>query len=294
MEIVPIPEKSRGPTGHCSTIKRNHSMVTQHKTFGLRDFIIALADNHDDLQIETLPEEYEGPERHLEMVGLKCPRCNKDANNTRDLIAHLVTHQSEQIQYIYNSTGAVTKEVNEQLKYATALQAKNSIFKKKIENRLFTINVAMSSPLFPFLSIRKLKIHMDQPPNATKSSANSDLIKKDLVRGDNIHALFFDWFDMQKVYEKIKAGMKLKQEKQEMKYFESICEGGQVMYQDLVHKKRTEEETMCLASALNLPIDFTQEQLVDSMRMMADDQAYCPETGSKRRCTKNKSYKFDV
>ena len=33
-------------------------------------------------------------------------------------------------------------------------------------------------------------------------------------RGDNIHALFFDWFDMQKVYEKIKAGMKLKQEKQ--------------------------------------------------------------------------------
>ncbi|EFP05019.1 hypothetical protein GCK72_023488 [Caenorhabditis remanei] len=328
MEIVPNPEKSYGPTGHSSTIKRNHSMVAQHKTFGLKDFIFALADNHDDLQVATLTEEYEDPERHLEMVVLKCPRCNKDAENTRDLIGHLVTHESKRIQCIYAECGVVNIEVNEQLKYATNMQAKNSIFKRKIENRPYTLNVALSSPLFPFLSMRKLKIYMDQPPYATKSSANSDLIQKDLVRGDNIHPLFFDWFGIQKVYEKIKACKKLKQEKHDMRYLKSLCEEGQVIYQDLVHKNRTKEETMCLASALNLPIDFTQQQLVDAMRMMADYKADRPDssisynalededgnaitkeqrklistlssnfifiTGSKRRCTKNKSYKFDV
>lgn len=327
MEIVPRPEKTHGPTGIASHLNRYNASFAKVPQCDMNTFVLTLADHHDDLIMEKFDAETEVPKVEIEQPILECPRCKKDAEDSSDLMSHLLTHLTESQRSFCQTCGVVNKETDELLKKAQETQLENSFVRVKVENTDYTVGCPIKSPLFMFLTLRNMRIFMDEAPIV--KIANPKIIKIELEREDRSYHIFFSWLTIDRARARIRRAMQEKKDKHLQRYYEQQCDRMTLNVDDVVFKKRrTQEETDCLSKALRLPIDFTQEQLMSAIQAMEEYRPCVTEKmksynaveddegnqinkeqrklistlsnnftfvpGGKRRCTRNRTYTVDV
>uniref|UniRef100_A0A1I7U0H6 C2H2-type domain-containing protein n=1 Tax=Caenorhabditis tropicalis TaxID=1561998 RepID=A0A1I7U0H6_9PELO len=277
--ITPMPEKTHGPFGNSSTLTRYNASFAINVQRDINSFARALADHHHELVMEESDSvgEPSYPKIQIEQPTMECPRCFKRVKETQELLVHLIAaHTGEKDKTFYNRCGLVSSDLNECLMEAVDIQSKQAMVKTKIEDSNFTVSCPINSPLAMYFSLRHLKIYLDFLPPLR--AANPRIIKIALERENRTYNLFFSWVMIDRARNRIKKFMEQKRQKHTTRYLEQQCKNIALIQNDVVLKrKRTSEETECLAKAMNLPEDFTQEQLMSAIRNM---ETYKPEIPS--------------
>ncbi|EGT59499.1 hypothetical protein CAEBREN_16738 [Caenorhabditis brenneri] len=303
MEFVPAPEKTHGPLAESNSLRRYNASFAEFLNCDINAFIRVLCDHHDDLilkkidpnkpleptkltepaeptedaepteqpDVEEIPEP---PRYQVDQPKIKCPQCHQEAKHSSDLLNHLLTHVTDEVQLKrFHLHRVVTKDVNNILAQAMDAQMKESFLHIKIENSDYTIGCCWNSPLFRFLGQRHLKVYIDEEP-LIRTSLKQRMIKIDLKRDGKVYPVFFSWVTIDKHRNRIKKHMQEKRKKHLSAYYKQNFQQNGISFLDVVkNKDRTEEENKELAKALNLPEDFTAEQLKEAIESM---EAYKP------------------
>uniref|UniRef100_A0A8R1HJI6 Uncharacterized protein n=1 Tax=Caenorhabditis japonica TaxID=281687 RepID=A0A8R1HJI6_CAEJA len=253
MDIMFNLENTNKPPqfGVASKLRRHNSQRADHKKITLTDFAKLLCDYHEDLKVEAAQVV---KQKKIAPLGLFCIKCNKDTENTTDLLNHtLDAHCPKQEKCLFSVAGIVRPHVMEMVNNAIKKQSEKTFVKKNVENCDKALSVCVTSPLATYLSISHLKIFMNAPPTS-RATWQHKFVKYELTSGDTIY-FAFTWVEKQ--MKKIKAARKQKNEKKREKELASKTHIVNLECNDLFFKNnRTEEQEKYMAKALKLPENY--------------------------------------
>ncbi|PIC12136.1 hypothetical protein B9Z55_028610 [Caenorhabditis nigoni] len=222
-----------------------------------------------------------------------CCECKKEFFNTTRFADHVIDHErSVKIRNICRLTQTIP--VKSQAIFTESLKQRDlkTFIRKGFENCPSELKCSIVSPMFKYLGNRDLKVYLGPIPNKPELISVQLTIKR---KKYDVH------FDISSIQRKMIQLRRQKQQRIQLKEearFASECIQ-QVAIPDIVLKKRTKEESTCLAQALRLPEGFTQEQLMTAISKMDGYKPSPPKeepsagtsmNGRKRHYTQSRDY----